>query len=40
MIKSLLVSVRYLEPADSTKLPSSNVDVNLTATLGYTQVTE
>lgn len=38
--KSLLVSVKYLEPADSTKLPSSNVDVSLTATLGYTQVTE
>ena len=38
--KTLVVTVRYVAPADSADLPASDVDVSLTATLGYQQVTE
>ena len=38
--KTLVVTVKYNLPADSSKLPQDNVDVSLTATLGYQQVTE
>ena len=38
--KTLVVTVIYKAPADSADLPATNVDVSLTATLGYQQVTE
>ena len=38
--KTLVVTVRYKAPADSADLPATDVDVSLTATLGYQQVTE
>lgn len=38
--KTLVVTVRYLEPTDSSNLPQEDVNVSLTATLGYQQVTE